>query len=148
MKLLCGINIQCGNIIEARRPDIERIQLTLTFHPNNLAAKNVIVKNFKLLQNDPETTTIFSQPPLISYKHEKSISNFLVRNTLKTDHQQGTLQCTCACCKTCPFIFNTDRILGCKRSIQITDHFSCTSANVIYCITCTFCKKLYIGETG
>ena len=25
---------------------------------------------------------------------------------------------------------------------------TCTSANVIYCITCTLCKKLYIGETG
>ena len=35
-----------------------------------------------------------------------------------------------------------------KRSIKITDHFSCTSANVIYRITCTLCKKLYIGETG
>ena len=33
------------------------------------------------------------------------------------------------------------------RSIKITDHFTCTSANVIYCITCTLCKKLYIGET-
>ena len=31
---------------------------------------------------------------------------------------------------------------------KITDHFTCTSANVIYCITCTLCKKLYIGETG
>ena len=30
----------------------------------------------------------------------------------------------------------------------ITNHFSCTSANVIFCITCTLCKKLYIGETG
>ena len=30
----------------------------------------------------------------------------------------------------------------------ITDHFTCTSTNVIYCITCTLCKKLYIGETG
>ena len=38
--------------------------------------------------------------------------------------------------------------LGHKRSIKITDHFNCTSANVIYCITCTLCKKLYIGETG
>ena len=35
-----------------------------------------------------------------------------------------------------------------KRSIKITDHFTCTSANVIYCITFTFCNKLYIGETG
>ena len=27
------------------------------------------------------------------------------------------------------------------------DRFTCTSASVIYCITCTLCKKLYIGET-
>ena len=37
---------------------------------------------------------------------------------------------------------------GPKQSITIPDYFTCTSANVIYCITCTFCKKLYIGETG
>ena len=35
-----------------------------------------------------------------------------------------------------------------KRSVKITDRFTCTSANVIYCITCTLCNKLYIGETG
>ena len=35
-----------------------------------------------------------------------------------------------------------------KRSIAITDHFTCTYANVIHCIHCPYCKKLYIGETG
>ena len=29
-----------------------------------------------------------------------------------------------------------------------SNHFTCTPANVIYCITCTYCKKFYIGETG
>ena len=51
-------------------------------------------------------------------------------------------------CKTCPFIHNANKISGPKRSIKITDHFTCISANVIYCITCTYCKKIYIGETG
>ena len=40
------------------------------------------------------------------------------------------------------------KISGPKRSVKITDRFTCTSANVIYCITCTLCNKLYIGETG
>ena len=40
------------------------------------------------------------------------------------------------------------QLSGPKRSIKITDHFACTSTNVIYCITCTLYKKLYIGETG
>ena len=43
---------------------------------------------------------------------------------------------------------NVEKLSGPKRSIKITDHFTCTSTNVIYCITCTLCKKLYIGETG
>ena len=28
------------------------------------------------------------------------------------------------------------------------DHFTCISVDVIYCITCTPCKKIYIGEAG
>ena len=51
-------------------------------------------------------------------------------------------------CKTCLFIVNTSKISGPKRSVRITDRFTCTSANVIYCINCTLCNKLYIGETG
>ena len=35
-----------------------------------------------------------------------------------------------------------------NRSVKVTDHFTCISSNVIYCITCTLCKKIYIGETG
>ena len=37
---------------------------------------------------------------------------------------------------------------GPKQTVTITDHFSFISANLIYCITCTLCKKIYIGETG
>ena len=47
-----------------------------------------------------------------------------------------------------PFNCNVEKLSGPKRSIKITDHFTCTSTNVIYCITCILCKKLDIGETG
>ena len=76
----------------------------------------------------------------------KNISDFLVRSTLKSDESPGTFKCTRNRCKTCPFIQNTGKVTGPKRSIKITDRFTCTSANVIYCIKCT--KKIYIGETG
>ena len=102
----------------------------------------------KLLQNDPDTGRIFSQPPLISFKRDKNIGNFLVRSAFQTSEQPGTFKCARTRCKTCPFICNVEKLSGPKRSIKITDHFTCTSANVIYCITCTLCKKLYIGETG
>ena len=61
-------------------------------------------KNFKLLQNDPGTGRIFSQPPLISLKRDKNIGNYLVRSAFQTSDQPGTFKCARAECKTFPFI--------------------------------------------
>ena len=107
-----------------------------------------MLNNFKILQNDPETGAIFSQPPLTSFKCDKNVGNYLVKSTFKTIETPGTFKCARSRCKTYPFVQNSDKISGPKRSVKITDRFTCTSANVIYCITCTLCKKLYIGETG
>ena len=37
-------------------------------------------------QNDPDTGRIFSQPPLISFKRDKNIGNFLVRSAFQTSN--------------------------------------------------------------
>jgi len=125
----------------SQKENNERIPFTLTFQPHNHVVKSIILKNFKLLQNDPDTGRIFSQPPLISFKRDKSE----VRSAFQTSDQ--AFKCARARFKTWPYIRNVKKISGPKRSIKITDHFTCTSANVIYCITCTLCKKLYIDET-
>ena len=103
-----------------------------TSHPHNHAVKSIIIKNFKLLQNDPDTDRIFSQPSLISFKRDKNIGNLLVRSACQTSEQPGTFKCARTRCKTCPFICNAEKLSGPMRSIKITDHFTCTSANVIY----------------
>ena len=66
-----------------------RIPFTLTFHPHNHAVKSIILKTFKLLQNDHDTGRIFSQPSLISFKRDKNIGNFLVRTAFQTINQSG-----------------------------------------------------------
>ena len=90
----------------------------------------------------------FLQPPVISFKRDKNIGNFLVTSSFQTNYQPGlTFKCARLRCKTCPFIHNVEKMSGPRRAIKITDHFACTFANVIYYITYTCCKKLYIGET-
>ena len=49
----------------------DRIPFTLTFPPHNHAVKSVILKNFKLHQNYPDTGRT-TQPPLISFKCDKT----------------------------------------------------------------------------
>ena len=72
---------------------------------------------------------IFSQPPLISFKRDKNKGNFLVRSAFQTSNQAGTFKCPRAGCKACPFICKVEKLSGPKRSIKITDHFTCTSTN-------------------
>ena len=127
----------------SQKENSNRIPFTLTFHPHNHAVKSIILKNFKLLQNDPDTGRIFSQTVINFIQTRKKIGNVLVRSAFQTSEQPGTFKFARARCKTCPFICNVEKLSGPKRSIKITDYFTCTSANVIYCITCTLCKKLY-----
>ena len=72
---------------ERLRRKTRRIPFTLSFHPHNRAVKSIILKNFRLLQNDSETGTMFSQPPLTSFKRDKNRYNFLVRSSFQTNDQ-------------------------------------------------------------
>ena len=110
---------------------------------SSLSKKNNIHKDVKCSQfkcpycKYQRSIFFFSQPPLISLKRDKNVGNFLVRSALKTSEQPGTFKCARSRCKTCLFIVNTSKISGPKRSVKITYRFTYTSANVIYCITCT-----------
>ena len=95
----------------SQNEETERIPSTLTYHPPNLAIKNVILKNFKILRNDPETKHIFSLPPLISFKRDKNFS-FLVRSAFKFKNQPGTFTCKRTRWKTSPFLSTQLRTLS------------------------------------
>ena len=125
----------------SQNKETDRIPFTLTYHPQNLAIKNVILKNFKI----QKLNTCFLYHHSF---HSNATKTFLVRSALKFNDHPGTLTCKRTRCKTCPFLFNTVNISGPNQSVKVTDHFTCITTNVIYCITCTLCKKIYIGETG
>ena len=112
----------------AEEENSDRIRFTLTFHPHNHAVKSIILKNSKRLQNDSETSTIFSQPSLILFKHDKNIANFLVRSSFQANDTPETFKCARSRFKTCPFIHNVEKMSGPKRSIKITGHFTSKSA--------------------
>ena len=73
----------------SQNKETDRITFTLTYHPQNLAIKmkNVILKNFSAMI--PKLNT-FSLPPLISFKRDKNVGNFLVRGAFKFNDQPGT----------------------------------------------------------
>ena len=89
--LTCVQNVNRESALEPSASDNEeRIPFTLTFHLNNLAARNVVLRNFKILQSDPETAPIFPNPPLVSFKRDGNLRNSLVRSSLPSNLEPGT----------------------------------------------------------
>ncbi len=127
-----------------------QIPLVLTFHPFNFKVRDIIRRNFHFLKNDPETSSIFSNNPLVSFRHSKNIRETLVHSNLHQESSplSGTFPCGVAQCKTCKFIDSSTVISAPKSTYNIQHNFTCTSTHLIYCISCSRCGMLYIGETG
>ena len=60
----------------------------------------------------------------------------------------GTFSCSRAHCYTCSFLNSATSTSGSKSNFVIRHNFTCTSSNIIYCISCSKYCKFYIGETG
>jgi len=73
---------------------------------------------------------------------------FLVKGTLPSEDSQGTFRFSRKRCFTCPFISSRTSVKWSKSTFQVKEQIDCTSSNIIYCIQCSVCTLLYIGETG
>ena len=133
-------------------PSTDRPIISFTYHPNAAPVRNIILSNWsKILQSDPKMAEIYDKPPLFAYKRDRNLRQLLVRSKLSTCTHQfppGTSPCNNPKCKTCPFVSNCTVLQGPKKSFYIKKHFTCNTENVVYAISCTTCKMIYIGETG
>ena len=144
--------------LQPRKKDtVSRVPFVLTYHPTNALVAKVIRDNFAVLQDDPTTKNIFPEPPLISYRKDRSLRQMLVKSKLLTIPGTGSstvptvppglVPCKRPRCKTCNVVSPTAKINGPKITWEIRGSFSCTTTDCIYAIHCKLCNQLYIGET-
>ena len=122
----------------------------MTFHAFNNKVRDISSRNFQILKNDSETSAIFTDNILISFRPNKNIRDNLVHSALRQNltAPAGIFSCSRARCYTCSFLNSGTSISGPKSNFVIRHNFTCTSSNIIYCISCIKCCKLYIGEMG
>ena len=53
-----------------------------TYHPVVKKLKQIVMENWRFIENQPLLKTIFKTPPIISYKRGKSLKDMLVRAKL------------------------------------------------------------------
>lgn len=139
-----------------RIPDT-RPRVILTYHPHHLPIKKILLNRWDILQQDPNSSECFPQPPSVSYRRGTNLKDHLVRSKLTTlpptPANPGTRPCNKDSCGVCPFLDNSVRISGPKSNFTVRRNFHCQLSNIIYAIRCIApsClnqKVMYIGETG
>lgn len=154
------------------RTSLRRPLFKTLFPPNYTALQQIIFRNFSEIKHLVKPPLfIYRSPPslrqhLISSKLYPSDSQFIDIYTAcynekpintpnitppnpKNIRQVKPTPCHHHRCETCQY-FNKDVLFQSsktKKQYRIRLPFSCTSKNIIYLITCSRCKKQYVGQT-
>ena len=122
--------------------------LSPPFTPGTLLPRKSSQGNFR---EDSTTRNIFNKPPLKAFRRTKNLKDLLLRSSLLRNLPQpplGTLPCNRTVCRTCPHVNSSSTITTPKRHVNITEHFSCITEHMVYCLSCTKCPStVYVGET-
>ena len=84
----------------------------------------------------------------MAFRRDKNIRDSLVRTNLRSSDSPGTLPCNHHLCQTCTHVNPITTITNGNKTFTIKACFTCSSSSIIYCISCTKCNILYIGETS
>jgi len=88
---------------------------------------------------------------VVAFKNSKNLKQMLVRSQLESNKRGKFVRCgqnNCKACKSHTVDSSIVKSTFFKKDFEIKDTISCTSENIIYCITCRVCQLQYVGETS
>ena len=135
--------------------------LVLDYNPRLPDGSKVIKKHFTVLSESRELNNMFTSKSIIeAYRRTKNLKEVLAPSRLRPTQQlrevenpfskPGCFKCKGRCNLCDNFLIESDRFwsLATERSYKIKERVGCTSANVIYLISCTKCNLQHVGSTS
>ena len=103
---------------------------------------------------DEHLKQTFPEPPMIAFKRQKNLRDFLIRAKLpnKVVRNRRNIPGMKRCkkqCASCPFVQEVKEIKTQKAHWKLSRPLDCQNSNIVYMIKCikNNCNKMYIGET-
>ena len=134
------------------------VPLVLTHHMSNQQVRKVVLDNWGIFQYSERCKEIFPEKPLFATRRGTNLRDILIRSRLDpyaASNITGRIiknpwePCKKSNCDTCSQI-QRNRLHSTTLNKAITSnqcHWQCTTTNVVYLLTCSSCKKQYVGET-
>ena len=134
-----------------------------TYSPSLQHLHKTLCLHWDLISQDSHLNQLFSIPQLC-FRRDQALSNFLVKAVTTRDPPPPTtdipLQISVHTarvkpfnhpkCVTCPKIlsYNVIHSSTSHHPYYLSDSITCNTTNLIYCIICSKCSKMYIGQTS
>ena len=129
---------------------------TVTYDPRLPQIQAIHQKHWRSMKvQDPRLAEVFPNPPLVAFKRQKNIKDYLIRSKVPSKqstqpkrNKSGMKKCGKSC-PSCPYIKEGKSIQNKNTNWKINGQLNCKSSNIIYLIECKkeTCKIRYIGET-
>ena len=141
-------------LLQPRRDEGEKqgiIPFISTYNPNNKGVSNMIKDNLSILKTDETWRNTLERNKFITcYRSAPSLGRLLMKSNFSTKPKEksGAFQCKsprCGCCKN----MEEKEVIQFENGSNFTirSRMTCQTKNVIYCLKCTGCNRLYIGQT-
>ena len=134
---------------------MDRPVFPISYDPRLPDIGSVQLKHYRTMTlQDPYLAKVFPNPPIIAYKKQKKLREYLARaripppNIRPIRFLNGMKRCT-KFCHACQFIWETTKVNIRKDTWDIRSSVNCETRNIVYLIQCNLdkCRKRYIGET-
>ena len=128
----------------------------VTFDPRLPDMRKIHEKNWRSMKSqDPNMGEVFPKPPLVAFKRQKNIKDYVIRakvpplNQVKLKRNKSGMKRCGQSCPMCPYVKEGQFIKNNRATWKISSKVNCSTQNIIYLIECNKerCKKRYIGET-
>ena len=130
------------------------VPLILTHHPSNFLVRKIISENWGMLKYSDLCQNALPETPLYATRRSKNLKDLLVKSRLKTiDSGKKPIKfvpdsCKKPFCSLCKKLKHNDIMCTVtNKSHQVPLNVDCHTKNVVYVLTCSICKKQYVGET-
>jgi hypothetical protein len=142
---------------KVQREAVKRVVFCTKYNPLGPNIRGILRKHRHLLTEAAEVSGIFPNGVMYAAKRERNLKELLTRAdpySLKIDatddlRGRGYKHCGNECDSCDSFVWATNRIVSTAtgKSFWIRRDFTCNTPFIIYCATCTKCKKQGVGST-
>ena len=125
----------------------------VTFDLRLPSMTQTVHRHYRTMAQDPYLKEVFLEPPLIAFRRQKNIREFLIRvkvpPALSRPKRALPGMKKCGRCLACSYVKTGKNIKSTSSNFttELNTSVDCNTSGVVYCIECKICRIQYVGKT-